>query len=191
MRVLSEIQARGVSDVLIACVDGLKGFPAAIAAVFPKAMVQSCLVHQVRHSLSFVPWKQRKEVAATLRAIYTADSEATASVRLDEFETAWGTRYPMIVRSWRANWAQLVGFLQFPVEIRKLIYTTNAIESLNYQFRKVIKSKGHFPGEEAAVKLLYLALRNVEKKWLQTARNWRFAVEQFTVYFGEDRLKGC
>jgi putative transposase len=191
MRVLSEIQARGVKDVLIACCDGLKGFPAAIEAVFPKAMVQSCIVHQVRHSLNFVPWKQRKEVAASLRAIYTADSETTASMRLDEFEAAWGERYPMIVRSWRANWAQLVGFLRFPVEVRTLIYTTNAIESLNFQLRKVTKSKGHFPSEDAALKLLFLALRNVEKKWVKAARNWRSAVAQITVYFGEERLAAC
>ncbi len=189
MRVLSELQARGVKDVLIMCCDGLKGFPTAIGAVFPKAMVQSCIVHQVRHSLNYVPWKQRKAVAASLRAIYTADSEATASVRLDEFEAEWGARYPMIVRSWRTNWPQLVGFLQFPVEVRKLIYTTNAIESLNFQLRKVTKSKGHFPSEDAALKLLFLALRNVEKKWVKAARNWRSAIAQIIVYFGEERLQ--
>jgi len=191
MRVLAELQARGVRDVLIACCDGLKGFPAAIEAIFPKAMVQTCLVHQVRHSLSFAAWKERKSMAAALRLIYTAESEAAAGVRLDEFEIAYGTKYPMVVRSWRANWAQLTGFLQFPVGVRKIIYTTNAIESLNFQLRKVIKSKGHFPSEDAALKLLYLALRNVEKKWDRTARNWRHAVAQITVYFGEERLRGA
>jgi transposase-like protein len=189
MRVLSEMQARGVKDVLIACCDGLKGFPAAIGAIFPKAMVQSCLVHQVRYSLGFAPWQQRKQMAASLRLIYTAESEAGASVRLDEFEAAWGTKYPMVVRSWRANWAQLTGFLRFPVEVRKIIYTTNAIESLNFQLRKVTKSKGHFPSEDAALKLLFLALRNVEKKWFQKARNWCHAVAQLTTYFGEERLQ--
>jgi len=130
-------------------------------------------------------------MAAALRLIYTAESEAAAGVRLDEFEIAYGTKYPMVVRSWRANWAQLTGFLQFPVGVRKIIYTTNAIESLNFQLRKVIKSKGHFPSEDAALKLLYLALRNVEKKWDRTARNWRHAVAQITVYFGEERLRGA
>ncbi len=187
MRVLSEIQARGVEDVLIACVDGLKGFPAAIQAVFPKAMVQSCLVHQVRNSLSYVPWKDRKSVAAGLRAIYTAESEQSARERLDAFELEWGRRFPMIARSWRANWDQLTGFLAFPLEVRKLIYTTNAIESLNFQLRKVIKSKGHFPSEEAALKLLFLALRNIERKWLRPAHSWRAALAQLAVYFG-DRL---
>jgi transposase-like protein len=139
--------------------------------------------------LSFVPWDQRKAVASSLRAIYNAESEAAASLRLDEFEAAWGAKYPMIVRSWRANWAQLTGFLAFPVEVRKLIYTTNAIESLNFQLRKVIKSKGHFPSEDAALKLLYLALRNVERKWLRAARDWRSAVAQITV--GEERLRGA
>jgi putative transposase len=188
LRVLSELQSRGVKDVLIACCDGLKGFPAAIEAVFPKAMVQTCLVHQVRHSLNFVPWNQRKQVAAALRLIYTAESESAAAARLDELEAAWGVKYPMIVRSWRANWVQLTGFMRFPVEVRKLIYTTNAIESLNYQLRKVTKSKGHFPSEEATLKLLFLALRNVEKKWTQATHSWRPAVAQITLYFGEDRL---
>ena len=189
MRVLAELQARGVRDVLIACCDGLKGFPAAIEAIFPKAMVQTCLVHQVRHSLSFAAWKERKSMAAALRLIYTAESEAAAGVRLDEFEIAYGTKYPMVVRSWRANWAQLTGFLQFPVGVRKIIYTTNAIESLNFQLRKVTKSKGHFPSEDAALKLLFLALRNVEKKWVKAVRNWRSAVAQIIVYFGEERLQ--
>lgn len=189
MRVLSELQARGVKDVLIACCDGLKGFPAAIEAVFPKAMVQTCLVHQVRYSLGFVPWKLRKQVAASLRLIYTAESEAAASVRLDEFEAVWGTKYPMIVRSWRTNWTQLTGFLRFPVEVRSLIYTTNAIESLNYQLRKVTKAKGHFPSEDAALKMLFLALRNVEKKWVKAARHWSTAIAQLTLLFGEERLQ--
>ena len=187
MRVLSEIQARGVEDVLIACVDGLKGFPAAIQAVFPKTTVQSCLVHQVRNSLSYVPWKDRKAVAAALRAVYTAESEGSARERLDAFELEWGKRFPMIARSWRQHWDQLTGFLSFPLEVRKLIYTTNAIESLNFQLRKVIKSKGHFPSEEASLKLLFLALRNVERKWVKPAPTWRAALAQLSIFFG-DRL---
>jgi putative transposase len=185
MRVLSEIQARGVEDVLIACVDGLKGFPAAIQAVFPKTMVQSCLVHQVRNSLSYVPWKDRKAVADGLRAIYTAESELSARERLDAFELEWGKRFPMIARSWRANWDQLTGFLAFPLEVRKLIYTTNAIESLNFQLRKVIKNKGHFPSEEASLKLLFLALRNVERKWTRPIPTWRNAYAQLGIFFGD------
>jgi len=190
MRVLSELQARGVEDILIACCDGLKGFPAAIQAVFPKAMVQLCLVHQVRHSLSFVPWKTRKQVAAWLRAIYTADNASTARERLDAFEAEWGARYPMIVRSWRANWEQITGFLAFPSEVRRLIYTTNSIESLNFQLRKVIKTKGAFPSEQAAIKLLYLALMKIERKRIQAARHWRAAVAQLVLFFGEERFLG-
>jgi putative transposase len=190
MRVLSELQARGVQDVLIACCDGLKGFPDAIQAVFPKAMVQTCLVHQVRHSLSFVSWKDRKEVAEALRAIYTADSESTACRRLDDFEGSWGTKFPMIVRSWRANWSTITPFLAFPLEVRRLIYTTNAIESLNFQLRKVLKTKGHFPTEQAALKLIYLALMNIEKKRVRPDQSWRRALPQLVVMFGEDRVLG-
>jgi putative transposase len=188
MRVLSELRTRGVRDILIACCDGLKGFPAAIEAVFPKTIVQTCIVHQVRNSLSFVSWNQRKKVAAALRMIYTAESEKAALQRLDEFETEWGKAYPMIARSWRANWTQLTPFLAFPQEIRRIIYTTNAIESLNFQLRKVIKTKGHFPSEESAIKLLYLALRNVERKWLRPPIFWRQARVQLGVFFGEERL---
>jgi putative transposase len=190
MRVLSDLQARGVEDILIACCDGLKGFPAAIEAVFPKAMVQTCLVHQVRHSLSFVPWKSRKQVAAALREIYTAANESTARERLDLFENEWGTRFPMIVRSWRANWQQLTGFLVFPLEVRRLIYTTNAIESLNFQLRKVIKTKGAFPSEQAAIKLLYLALMNIERKRVHPVQAWRTALSQLVIFFGEQRVLG-
>jgi len=188
MRVLSEIQARGVEDILIACCDGLKGFPAAIQAVFPRTMVQTCLVHQVRHSLSYVALRDRKAVAGALRAVYTADSEATARERLDAFETDWGKRFPMIVRSWRTNWADLTGFLAFPLEVRKLIYTTNAIESINYQLRKVIKTKGHFPSEDAALKLLFLALRNIERHSTRPPSTWRQALGQLSIFFGDDRL---
>ncbi|MDP3277596.1 MAG: IS256 family transposase, partial [Deltaproteobacteria bacterium] len=165
MRVLAELRERGVKDILFACCDGLKGFPAAIEAVFPQAIVQTCVVHQVRYSLSYVGYKERPEIVAGLRMIYCAPSENTAIDALKTFEKKHGERYPMIVKSWRENWDRIVPFLGFPQEIRKLIYTTNAIESLNYQFRKVIRSKGHFPNEDAAIKLLYLALRNAERNW--------------------------
>jgi putative transposase len=190
MRVLSEIQARGVKDILIACCDGLKGFPVAIQAVFPRTMVQTCLVHQVRNSLSYVPWKDRKSVAGALRAIYTAENETSAREHLDAFEGEWGKRFPMIGRSWRTNWSELTGFLAFPAEVRNLIYTTNTIESLNFQLRKVIKSKGHFPSEDASLKLLFLALRNIERRWTLPVRTWRSAYAQLSIFFSEQRLLG-
>ena len=190
MRVLSELQARGVEDILIACCDGLKGFPAAIQAVFPKTLVQTCLVHQVRHSLSFVAWKDRKPVADALRAVYKAENEAAAKSRFDEFEAAWGARFPMIVKSWRANWEHLTGFLAFPLEVRHLIYTTNAIESLNFQLRKIIKTKGAFPSEESALKLVYLALMNIDRKQIRAAHAWRSALAQLVIFFGEERVLG-
>lgn len=189
MRVLSELQARGVRDILIACCDGLKGFPTAIEAVFPKAVVQTCIVHQVRNSLSYVSWSRRKKVAAALRRIYTAENEAVAREMLALFEAEWGNEFPMIVRSWRANWEQLTPFLAFPQAIRRIVYTTNAIESLNFQLRKVIKTKGHFPSEESALKLLYLALTNIEKKWKAAPAYWRQVRAQLGIFFGEERLQ--
>lgn len=188
MRVLSELQQRGVKDVLIACCDGLKGFPMAIEAVFPQTVVQTCVVHQVRHSLSFVSWQERKALAGDLRAIYTAPSEEAALAELDAFERVHGEHYPMIVRSWRANWERITPFLAFPEDVRRLVYTTNAIESLNYQLRKVIKTKGHFPNEEAAIKLIYLALRNVERSWKAPPTFWRRANLQLIAHFGEERM---
>lgn len=188
MRVLSELQQRGVKDILITCCDGLKGFPTAIEAVFPQAVVQTCVVHQVRYSLSFVGWEERKAVAADLRAIYTASSMEAARAELVAFESKHGERYPMIGRSWNANWDRITPFLAFPAEVRRLVYTTNAIESLNYQFRKVIKTKGHFPNEDSALKLLYLALRNAERKWKAPPTFWRRANLQLIAYFGEERM---
>ena len=188
MRVLSELRERGVKDILIACCDGLKGFPAAIEAVFPQAVVQTCVVHQVRYSLSFVGWDERKAIAGDLRSIYTAPSEEAARAALDAFDVKHGSRLPMIVRSWRANWDRITPFLAFPAEVRRLVYTTNAIESLNYQFRKVIKTKGHFPNEDAALKLLYLALRNAERAWKRPPTFWRRAHLQLIAYFGDERM---
>jgi putative transposase len=184
LRVLSELKTRGIRDVLFVCCDGLKGFPEAIEATFPESVVQTCIVHQVRHSLSFVGYTQRKEVAADLRTIYTADSETTAEQALQAFEAKWGTKLPTIGPSWRRNWTRLVPFLSYPAEIRRMIYTTNTIESLNYQLRKVIKSKGHFPSDEAAIKLLYLAIRNAERRWLAGPREWKRMLAQLVIYFG-------
>ena len=148
-------------------------------------MVQTCVVHQVRNSLAFVPWQHRKAVAADLRAIYTAENEEGAEAALTAFEKSWSPKYPTIAPSWRNNWARLTPFLSFPPEIRRIVYTTNTIESLNYQARKVLKSKGHFPSDEAAMKLLYLTLRNAEKKWRAPHRDWKRMYSQFVIYFGD------
>lgn len=185
LRVLSELRARGLEDVLFACCDGLKGFPQAIEASFPKAVVQTCIVHQVRYSLSFVSYTDRKAVASELRAIYTADSESAAEQALSAFDQKWSKKYPTIAPSWRNNWTRIVPFLSFPPEIRRMVYTTNAIESLNFSLRKVIKSKGHFPSDEAATKLLYLALRNAEKKWKAAPPDWKKILNQLIIYFGD------
>jgi len=187
LKVITELKNRGVQDILIACCDGLKGFPQAIEAVFPKTTVQTCIVHLVRSSTRFVSWKDRKAIMPSLRAIYTAPTEDAALAALAELEKTWGDRYPAIVVSWRSNWEVVRPFLAFPLEIRRLIYTTNAIESLNFQLRKVIKAKGHFPNDEAAIKLLYLALRNVEKKWQRPPIHWKSVLNHLTIHF-EGRL---
>jgi transposase-like protein len=185
-RILGELQSRGVQDILIVCCDGLKGLPQAIGAVFPKALVQTCVVHQVRFSLSFVSWKDRKKVVADLRSVYAAPSEEAALAALEAFEAKWGLRYPMIAKSWRSNWEQIRPFLELPPALRQIIYTTNAIESLNYQLRKIIKTKGHFPSDEAAYKLLFLGLRAVEQKWKgKTPREWKQVYAQLHARFGE------
>lgn len=187
LRVLTELRNRGVKDVLFACCDGLKGFPEAIEAAFPQATVQTCIVHQVRNSLAFVPWQDRKLVAADLRTIYTASNEADAEDSLRQFEQKWSPKYPTIAPSWRRNWTRLVPFLAFPPEVRKMIYTTNAIESLNSVLRRAVRGKGHFPNDDAALKLLYLALRNVEKKWRGATNDWKRIYPQLKIFF-EDRL---
>jgi putative transposase len=185
-RVLGELQGRGLQDVLIACCDGLKGLPQAIGAVFPQTVVQTCVVHQVRYSLTFVSWKDRRLVVAGLRSIYTSATEEAALTALDEFAASWVARYPTIAESWRRNWEQIRPFLELPPALRKIVYTTNAIESLNYQLRKVIKTKGHFPSDEAAFKLLYLALRNVERRWQANARkDWKQIYAQLIARFGD------
>ena len=188
LRVMTELKNRGVADILIAAVDGLKGFPEAINSVFPKAQIQTCIVHLVRHSLRFVPWKDRKEVAADLKAVYRAETVEVAQENLREFEAKWDGKYPTIGQSWRRNWEQIIPFLAYPQEIRKVIYTTNAIESLNRSLRKAVKARGHFPSDEAATKLLYLAIRNLTAKWKMPPREWTAAMNQFAILF-DDRLQ--
>ena len=187
LQVVTELRNRGVQDILIACVDGLKGFPEAIEAVFPKTTVQLCIVHMVRHSLNYVSWKKRPEVAADLKRIYTAATADEAEQRLGEFEAKWDDDYLPIGQSWRRNWQRIIPFFDYPPEIRKVIYTTNAIESVNMSLRKLTKNRGSFPSDEALLKLFYLALRNISKKWTMPIRDWKAALTRFTIEFG-DRL---
>ena len=184
LQILTEIRNRGVHDILIACVDGLKGFPEAIQAVYPQAQVQLCIVHLVRNSLQFVNWKERKQVAADLRQIYQAATAEAAEQCLAAFEQQWDAQYATIGKLWRRHWAGVVSLFAFPEEIRKIIYTTNAVESLNMTLRKVIKTRASFPSEEAALKLLYLAWRNVSQKW-KPSPNWRTALNHFMLLWGE------
>jgi putative transposase len=185
LQVVTELKNRGVQDIFIACVDGLKGFPEAIEAVFPKTAVQLCIVHMVRYSLNFVGWKLRKTVAADLRTIYTAATVEEAEMHLAEFDAKWGMEYPSIVQSWQRNWPRIVPFFDYPAEIRKVIYTTNAIESVNMSLRKVTKNRGSFPNDDALIKLYYLALRNISKKWTMPIQNWKAALNRFTIMFDE------
>jgi putative transposase len=183
LQVVTELKNRGVKKIYIACVDGLKGFPEAIESVFPQTVVQLCIVHLVRHSLNYVGWKERQEVAADLRTIYTAATDVAAEQKLAEFSLKWDARFPMIARSWRQNWTRVIPFFAHPPEIRKVIYTTNAIESLNMSLRKVSKTRGSFPNDEAVFKLLYLALRNIAKHWTQPVRNWAAALNRFAIIY--------
>lgn len=183
LQVVTELKNRGVQDIFIACVDGLKGFPEAIEAVFPQTAVQLCVVHMVRHSLNYVTWKRRPEVAADLKRIYTASTIDEAEQRLGEFEAKWDAEYLPISQSWRRNWERLTPFFDFPPDIRKVIYTTNAIESVNFSLRKLTKHRGAFPNDDALIKLLYLALRNISKKWTLPIRDWKAALNQFTIRF--------
>ena len=185
LQVVTELQSRGVKDIFIACVDGLKGFPEAIESVFPDTQIQLCLVHMVRHSLNYVSWKQRKAVATDLKAIYSAPTIEQAEIAMDEFAAKWDDTHPTISRSWRRNWERLTPLFSYPPDIRKAIYTTNAIESVNMSLRKVTKNRGSFPNDESMIKLLYLALQNIEKKWTMPIRNWKSALNQFTIIFGD------
>lgn len=185
LQVVTELKNRGVQDIFIACVDGLKGFPEAIEAVYPQTAVQLCIVHMVRHSLNYVGWKLRKTVAGDLRAIYTAATADEALRRLQAFEDKWGKEYPTIVKSWRSNWARITPFFEYPSDIRRIIYTTNAIESVNMSLRKVSKARGSFPNDDALLKLFYLALGNISKKWTMPLRDWKSALIRFTIMFEE------
>ena len=185
--VVTELKNRGVQDIFIACVDGLKGFPEAIEAVFPQTQVQLCLVHLVRYSLAFVSFKDRKAVAADLKAVYQAVTVEEAEGHLEEFAATWDERYPLIAKSWRANWLRLVPMFGYPPEIRRAVYTTNTIESLNMSLRKIIKTRASFPSDEAAFKLLYLALKNIQKKWTMPIPNWGRALNALAILF-EDRM---
>jgi len=187
LKVINELKTRGVRDILIACCDGLKGFPEAIEAVFPNTVVQTCIVHMIRNSARFVSYKDRKELVRDLKPVYAAANREGAENALAAFEEKWGRRYPMIGASWRTNWERVVPFLDFPPDIRRIIYTTNAIESLNSSLRKLVYHRGHFPSDEAVTKLLYLALRNMEKRWDRSARDWSKALGQFAIFF-EGRL---
>jgi putative transposase len=182
--VLTELKNRGVRDVLIACVDGLKGFPQAIESVFPQARIQLCIVHLVRASLNYVSWKERKRVATDLKAIYRASTASQAELELTEFIARWGSKYQAIGKLWKENWERVIPFFEFPPDVRRVVYTTNAVESLHMSLRKVIKTRGSFPSEEAAMKLLYLALRNVSAKW-ETIQHWKQALNHFQMIWGE------
>ena len=186
LRVMNELRNRGVEDIMLAVVDGLKGFPDAITAVFPEAMVQTCIVHLLRNSMDFVAWKDRKALGTALKAIYRAVDAAAAEEALTAFEASfWGQRYPAIGQSWRRAWPEVIPFFAFPDEVRRIVYTTNSIEALNSKLRRAVRARGHFPNDEAATKLLYLILNRSEKEWKMPPREWNMAKAQFAVLFGE------
>jgi putative transposase len=186
MQVLNELKQRGVRDILICCVDGLKGFPEAIEAIFPQTVVQTCIVHLIRHSLKYVPRREYDKVIKDLKPIYTATDVDAAQQALEEFDEKWGQRFPVITQAWLNSWEYVTPFMAFPPDVRRVIYTTNPIEALNRQLRKAIKTKGHFPNEEAAKKLIYLCLMNATPKWTRVA-GWTKALLAFKIHFG-DRL---
>lgn len=186
LRVMTELKNRGVEDILLAVVDGLKGFPEAITAVFAQTEVQHCIVHLLRNSLEFVAWKDYDAVITALKQIYRAETAEVAAERLEEFAASeWGQKYPTIAPLWRRHWTHVIPFLAYPQEVRKVIYTTNALESVHMRLRKIIKSRGHFPNDEAALKLLYLVLRNITKTWTMPPREWKSAMNHFAILFGE------
>ena len=186
LRVMTELRNRGTQDILIAVVDGLKGFPEAITAVFPETVVQTCIVHLIRYSMQFASWKERKMIAAALKPIYRAENAKTARERLEAFDAGpWGQKYPAIAQSWRRHWEEVIPFFAFAPEVRKIIYTTNAIESLHSQVRKAVRSRGHFPSDEAATKLLWLVLRNISEGWKNPPIVWHAAKTQLALQFEE------
>lgn len=185
LSVVTDLQARGVEDIFIACIDGLTGFKEAIRAVFPRTHIQRCVIHQVRHSLQYVSWKDRKAFVSDLKAIYHAPTRESAETKLLELAERWGTTYAMAVRSWESNWEELATMFDYPPDIRRLIYTTNTVEGYNRQLRKVIKTKGAFPSGEAARKLLFLANRDITRKWTAPVHNWAKILNQLAIRFGE------
>lgn len=187
LSVLNELRNRGLNDIFLLCADGLKGLSDSVATVYPKAIFQTCIVHMVRNSLNYVPWEQKKEVAADLKKIYSATTVILAEQALDDFELTWGDKYAAIVKSWRANWSKVIPFFDFPKEVRKVIYTTNIIESLNNTLRKAVRNRGHFPTEDALYKVLFLAIQCVSKKWTMPIRDWKQALNQFAIMF-PDRM---
>lgn len=187
LKVMNELKNRGLDDILIAVVDGLKGFPEAINAVFPQTTVQTCIVHLVRYSLNFCSYKDKKQVASDLKTVYSAKDADDAEERLTDFEQKWGEKYPSIGQSWRRNWEQVIPFFAFPKDVRRIIYTTNAIESLNAAIRKIIKSRGQFPNDDAAIKLIYLAIQNAGHVADKAVWGWKTALNQFAIMF-EDRM---
>ena len=188
MKVFNDLKTRGVGDILIAVTDGLKGMPEALAAVFPATTLQTCIVHLIRNSLDYASWKDRKLLAAAIRPIYTAANAEAAQGELDAFEQGpWGKKFPTVVAAWRRAWSHVIPFFAFPPQIRRVIYTTNAIESINARLRKIIKTRGHFPSDDAAAKLIWLALRNITADWGRAAHNWKEAMNQFAILY-EDRF---
>ncbi len=186
LRVMNELKNRGVADILIAVVDGLKGFPDAINAVFPETVVQTCIVHLIRNSMGFASWKDRKAIAQALRSVYRAENAETGLAALEAFEEGpWGQKYPAIAQSWRRHWEQVIPFFAFSAPIRRIIYTTNAIEALNSKLRRAVRTRGHFPGDEAAMKLLYLVLNHAAEEWKRPPREWFEAKTQFAIIFGD------
>ncbi|MCU9124539.1 IS256 family transposase, partial [Pseudomonas aeruginosa] len=186
MKVFNDLKTRGVGDILIAVTDGLKGIPEALAAVFPATTLQTCIVHLIRNSLDYASWKDRKALAAAIRPIYTAVSAEAALAALDAFaDGPWGQKFPTVCAAWRNAWDRVIPFFAFAPEIRKVIYTTNAIENVNSQLRKIIKTRGHFPTDEAASKLIWLALRNITAKWSRSAHDWKQAMNQFAILYAD------
>jgi transposase-like protein len=192
LKVFNDLKTRGVADILIAVTDGLKGIGEALAAVFPATTLQTCIVHLMRNSLDFASWKDRKHLAAALRPIYTATSAEAAAAELDAFEAdSWGAKFPTVVAAWRRNWDRVIPFFAFPPEVRRVVYTTNAIESVHARLRKIIKTRGHLPSDDAATKLIWLALRNVTADWGRAAKEWRAAMNQFAIAYGDRFTKAA
>ncbi len=186
MKVFNDLKTRGVNDILIAVTDGLKGMPEALGAVYPATTLQTCIVHLIRNSLDYAGWKERKGLAAAIKPIYTAPSAEAAEAELTDFEQgSWGQKYPTVSASWRRAWDQVIPFFAFPPSVRKVIYTTNAIESVNARLRKIIKTRGHFPSDDAATKLIWLALRNITSEWSRAAHDWKAAMNQFAILYAE------